>query len=215
MHARLLCLWACLLLGATARAEPGPSAGITIEDGSLSVDLREVPLASVVTDIATRTGIVLHMENGRALPRVTARFSHLPFAEGLTRLLKHAPGSLVVRNEQRGYAGVAALYVIASRGEAGPLPQAPPATMEDIRHSIEALPRRAESPDVRQAYDAARAPPPGTVGPAVPSRSVQRAQNLDRLLRDIGAATGGMGPSTAPSMGNSPTRHDEQRDPQP
>ena len=82
----------------TRAVEPAPLAGITLDKGSLSIDLQDVPLATVVTDIATRSGIKLHMENAAALPRVTAHFTGLPFAEGLARLLKTAPGSLVVRN---------------------------------------------------------------------------------------------------------------------
>ena len=170
-----------------ARAtETAPLAGVTLDKGNLSVDLKDVPLAEIVTDIAARSGIVLHLENAAALPRITAHFTGLPFAEGLTRLLKTVPGSLVVRNGKRSYGGVTALYVIASQGQAGPLATHAPATLENIRRSIATLQTRQMSPELRQAYDDAAAP---TQDEAAQSRSLQRTQNLDSLLREIGGVT--------------------------
>jgi hypothetical protein len=214
MRAQILCLGLLLGMGASSRAEHVPPlAGVTIVDGRLSVELHDAPLAAVVTDIAARTGIVLHMDQARALPRVTARFSDLPFAEGLTRLLKAAPGSLVVGNAKRGYAGVAALYVIAGQGEAGPLPQPPPATMEDLRRSIEALPVHEARPDIRQAYDAALEPPPAA--PAEPAPAVQSAQQLDNALRAIGGATPGLSAARAAPKNKQAVIRQDQGEPRP
>ena len=187
MFTRLICIaWLLAAWSMTRAVEPAPLAGITLDKGSLSVDLQDVPLATVVTDIATRSGIKLHMENAAALPRVTAHFTSLPFAEGLARLLKTAPGSLVVRNGKRGYGGVTGLYVIASQGQVGPLATPAPATVADIRRSIATLQAREVSPALRQAYDDALAP---AQDQAAQSRSLRRAQNLDSLLREIGGAT--------------------------
>ena len=189
MFTRLICTaWMLATWSMTRAVEPAPLAGNTLDKGSMSDQLQDVPLATVVTDIATRSGIKLHMENAAALPRVTAHFTGLPFAEGLARLLKTAPGSLVVRNGKRGYGGVTGLYVIASLGQLGPPPTPVPAaaTLEDIRRSIATLQAREVSPALRQAYDDALAPAPDE---AVQSRSLRRAQNLDSLLREIGGAT--------------------------
>ncbi len=186
MFIRIICIACWLAMWSMARAtETAPLAGITLDKGNLSVDLKDAPLATVVTDIAARSGIVLHLENAAALPRITAHFTALPFAEGLTRLLKTVPGSLVVRNSKRGYGGVTALYVIASQGQAGPLATQAPATLEDIQRSIATLQTHEMSPELRQAYDDAAAP---AQDEAAQSRSLQRTQNLDSLLREIGGA---------------------------
>lgn len=184
---RRICMICVMATSAIAHAaETAPLAGITLAKDCLSVNLQEVPLAAVVTAIADRSGIELHMENAAQLPRVTARFTDVPFAEGLARLLKTVPGSLVVRGGKRGYGGVSGLYVIGSQGQAAPLPTAAPPSMEDIRRNIESLGPRAVSPDVRQAYEAALAPLHGN---AAPSPSARRARNLDNMLREIGGAT--------------------------
>lgn len=168
-------------------ADIAPLAGITLHQGTLSVDLQDAPLAMVMTDIATRSGIDLRMENAAALPHVTAHFSALPFAEGLARLLKNAPGSLVVTSKKGGYGGVTALHVIASQALQEPRSTMPPtpATLDDIRSSITTLQAREISPALRQAYDDARAPAPDAMAQA---RSLQRTQNLDSLLKEIGSA---------------------------
>ena len=180
------CLVATHSLGQAA--EIAPLAGITLNKGRLSVELQDIPLAMVVTDIAARSGIDLHLEDAAALPRVTAHFSDVPFAEGLARLLKNAPGSLVVRNADGGYGGVTALYVIASQARSEPrsTPAPTTATLEDIRRSITSLQAREMSPGLRQAYDDARAPVQDEMARA---RSLQRTQNLDSLLKEIGGAT--------------------------
>jgi hypothetical protein len=185
--------WICVAcLAATLvtvlAAENEPLAGITLDSGRLSVELRDAPLAMVVTDIAARSGIQLHLENAAALPRITAHFTDLPFAEGLAQLLKSAPGSLVVRNANGGYGGVTSLYVIASKARPEPHSAATPipATLDDIRRSITDLQAREMSPGLRQAYDDARAPAHDEMAQV---RSLQRTQDLDSLLKEIGSTT--------------------------
>lgn len=168
-------------------ADIAPLAGITLHRGTLSVDLQDAPLAMVMTDIATRSGIDLRMENAAALPHVTAHFSDLPFAQGLARLLKNAPGSLVVTSKKGGYGGVTALHVIASQARhEPPSTTSTPATLEDIRSSITTLQARELSPGLRQAHDDARAPAQDAMAQA---RSLRRTQDLDSLLKEIGSAT--------------------------
>lgn len=168
-------------------ADIAPLAGITLHRGTLSVDLQDAPLAMVMTDIATRSGIDLRMENAAALPHVTSHFSDLPFAEGLARLLKNAPGSLVVTSKKGGYGGVTALHVIASQARhEPPSTTSTPATLEDIRSSITTLQARELSPGLRQAHDDARAPAQDAMAQA---RSLRRTQDLDSLLKEIGSAT--------------------------
>lgn len=168
-------------------ADITPLASITLHQGTLSVDLQDAPLAMVMTDIATRSGIDLRMENAAALPHVTAHFSGLPFAEGLARLLKNAPGSLVVTKKKGGYGGVTALHVIASQARYEPRSTATstPATLEDIRSSITTLQAHEISPGLRQAHDDARAPAQDAMAQA---RSLRRTQDLDSLLKEIGSA---------------------------
>lgn len=70
----------------------GARDGITLTYGHRSVELLDVPLAMVMTDVGARTGIALHMENASALPRVTSYFSDMLFAEGLSAAIEAAAG---------------------------------------------------------------------------------------------------------------------------
>lgn len=167
--------------GAAPRA---PLPGIVITGGKLSVDVRELPLSVIVTDIADRTGIELHTEGTQDATRVSDRFTDLPFADGLARLLKAAPGSVIVRSHERGYGGIHALYLIQNKGETTAFPRAAPASMEDLRRAIEALPGQEASPEGRQTSEQTQRPAAQPTGS--PAGSVNRAWNLDRLLQEAG-----------------------------
>jgi hypothetical protein len=80
------------------RTQPGQMAGITLQDGFLSVDVREQDLRAVIESIATQGNIDIRHLDGVPSTRISIRFAFLPLPQGLQRLLRTAeiPGYVFV-----------------------------------------------------------------------------------------------------------------------
>jgi hypothetical protein len=80
------------------RTPPGQVAGITLQDGFLSVDVREQDLRAVIESIAMQGNIDIRHLEGVPSTRVSVRFASLPLPQGLQRLLRTAeiPGYVFV-----------------------------------------------------------------------------------------------------------------------
>jgi hypothetical protein len=89
--------------GAAAVPQPPVSAeGITLEDGLLSVNVRQHDLRTLIANIATQGDIEVRHAAGIGEQRVSLRFDALPLVEGLKRLFRAAALSgyaLVTDNE--------------------------------------------------------------------------------------------------------------------
>src|SRR5262245_20593546 len=87
--------WALLLvipIGATAAPSGAPenarpNTDVRVEDGRLSVDLREARLADALRLIAQRGRLPMALR-GDLGGRVTAQFTNVPLDEGIARLVR-------------------------------------------------------------------------------------------------------------------------------
>ena len=210
-------LLACAVAAAAVSGqEPGNELGVAVTDGRLTANLSNVPLRAVFERIASQTGIVVHLDKGADVSRISAHFSRTPIVQGLMLLLAGLPGSIIVQDPAHGYAGVSDVFIISSRGEAATLPAPPPATMAEIRRFIDSTPPREIPVGARDALD--NAYKPGTYG-TPPNPALRRAETVRELLRTIGSsATARMRPAQSPdhraaknAAGTDPSRqHDTQ-----
>jgi hypothetical protein len=116
------------------------SGGITLEDGLLSVKVREQDLRTLIERIATQGDIEVRHAEGLGEKRVSLRFEALPLVEGLKRLFRAAglPGYVLVTDDERSQTKVRRiLFLPVQEGVRGSRPSSrsrrPPAPRQRRR----------------------------------------------------------------------------------
>jgi hypothetical protein len=104
---------ACLCLPHTT-AQARNRAGLSYSEGRLSVDATDVPLQSLLEDVAGMTGLEIFVSREIQSERVTARIEHQPLEPALKQLLRRF--SHAITYETRGDAVVLSSVKVYPQG---------------------------------------------------------------------------------------------------
>lgn len=91
--------------------------GITLQDGLLSVDVREQDLRAVIETIAMQASIDIRHPDGIPNMRISMRFASLPVSQGVQRLLRAAevPGYVLVTEPSGEHLTIRRILFLAPR----------------------------------------------------------------------------------------------------
>jgi hypothetical protein len=98
------------------RSEPPMQPTVTIDDGKLSVSLREARLHDVMEAIARQSGIQITLVGQAAQATLTESFSGLPLEDGLRRLLR-GKSYVLMYSGTGGASRITKVFVIFPTGE--------------------------------------------------------------------------------------------------
>jgi len=135
-------------LGWTAAGEArhDPAARVAVEDGHLTVEARDVPLADLLGLIGERAGLRVTVWGGVG-PLVTDAFADLPLEEGIARLVRgHA--LVLTYGPALGGTGETAVHEVRVYVAEAEAPAPPPATPA----------KKAANPAARKAKEARASP---------------------------------------------------------
>ena len=125
----------------TRRDNPQGWARVTVDQGRLSVDLRDAEVGEVLSQIAQQTGIPI-LVSPSAEKRVSVQFTGLELDKGLRRLMRLASVSYTILYAPRP-AGVVAISEIRVFGEATEgAPRQPIVAEQDTKESAEDIGQR-------------------------------------------------------------------------
>ena len=160
--------------------------GITVQDGLLSVDVREQDIRGVIDTIATQGNIdVRHLDGIPSIP-ISIRFTSLPMPQGLQRLLHAAaiPGYVLVTEATGQRVTVRRILFLASSenlsgGRSSPIARrAPPALPQPPS------PPLPSSPTTAQQAESEREEPLQTSGGSV-FEDIKTNTTARRLLSQL------------------------------
>lgn len=143
LKASLVLLISChLLVPIFAGAE-----SVTIQNGRMSVDVKEAPLVGIAKDIENQAGISFKGDESLLEEKVSVSFKDLPLEEGIKRILANMNYSLMFDNR-----GQVSEVMIMSEGSGSGAPQP----------QVKSAPVRAGTPSPAERRSVVRRPRPSS-----------------------------------------------------
>lgn len=191
----------CLLL----MPLPAGAETVTIQNGRMSVDLKEASLMGVAQDIEKKSGILFKGDESLLEGKVSVSFKDLPVEEGIKRILANMNYSLMFDNR-----GKVSEVMIMSEGSesAAPKPQVrpapartgtstPPARRPIVRRPSTTSPLvtgGSRTPTPRPGTTPPRTSTPRPAQATAPSPQAAEESNLPEAFRSVESATPPGGP---------------------
>ena len=185
VSAAMFILCATLTIGGVARGADDSRSAVIVNDGMLSVSASDVPLGSLLDEVAQKAKIEVHVADEVKSVKVSSRFSDLSLKDGLIRILDDADqNTYLLVYKDREQKVVSQLFVLKSQGASSGSASAPSGHQPNNRNQLP-----SEAPGVRMSPPIMPTVPP----PTIPQFPPQEGQDLPQSFPPPGSTPGESG----------------------